>query len=177
MSKIVQKPKGVTYKQGISSAEIGNYIRATTLPIGLFLLVFIVINDFGAFGKNIIAPAASVMWLAGAIVAWKVTSQRKETLKETYIGVAGYVAGLFLLKTLIGIAAQTTSEQLMASFSQAMPVSTGNTISGFLQSMLWILSFMTPITFLGMMAKKFVTFRRSLSKDKVLKQVRGMREE
>lgn len=64
----------------------------------------------------------------------------------------------------------------MASFDQVMPVSTSSTISGFLQSMLWILAFITPVTYLGMMGKKFVQFRRSLSKDKVLQQIRGIRQ-
>lgn len=168
--------KSITYKQGMSSKELGGYVKAVALPIGVFLMALLITSNFGAFGSNIVAPAASVMWLAGALVAWKIPSQRRQTLKETYIGVAGYCAGLFLLKMLIGIAASTSSEQLMASFNQVMPVSTNSTISGFLQSMLWILAFMTPITFLGMMAKQFVTFRRTLSKDKVLQQVRGIRE-
>lgn len=166
----------ITYQHGMTSTELSNYMKAIATPIGLFVLSLIVISSFGAFGRKITAPAASVMWLAGALVAWKIPSQRKETLKESYIAVAGYLLGLFLLKVLIGISATTSSEQLMASYNQAMPMSTGNTISGFLQSMLWILSFMTPITFLGMMAKKFATFRRTLSKDKILQQIRGIRD-
>lgn len=166
----------VTYKQSLSTAELGNYIKAVAIPIGVFLLALFVIGQFGAFGQNILAPASSVMWLAGAAVAFKVPSQRKSTLAETHAAVAGYLCGLFLLKWLIGIAATTSSEQLMATYSQALPVSTGSTISGFLQSMLWILSFMTPITFLGMQGKKFVTFRKTLSKSKVLEQIRGIRE-
>lgn len=62
------------------------------------------------------------MWLAGAAVAFKVPSQRKSTLAETHVAVAGYLCGLFLLKWLIGIAATTSSEQLMATYSQALPV-------------------------------------------------------
>lgn len=166
----------ITYKQGMNSTELSNYIKAIAAPIGVFFLALIITSNFGAFGTNIVAPASSVMWLAGAIVAWKAPSQRKSTLRETYIAVAGYIGGLFMLKVLIGIAAQTSSEQLMASFDQVMPVSTSSTISGFLQSMLWILAFITPITYLGMMGKKFVQFRRSLSKDKVLQQIRGIRQ-
>lgn len=168
--------RSLTYKQGTSAAEITGYMKVIIVPIGLFLLALIIISNFGAFGRNILAPASSVMWLAAALVAWKVPSQRAETLRQGYIAVAGYLAGLFLMKMLIGISANTSSEQLMASFNQVMPVSTNSTISGFLQSMLWILSFMTPITFLGMMGKKFVSFRRTLSKDKVLKQIRDIRE-
>ena len=109
-------------------------------------------------------------------MAFKIPSQRKSTLTETYAAVAGYLAGLLLLKWLIGIAATTSSEQLMATYSQALPISTGSTISGFLQSMLWILAFMTPLTFLAMQGKKFFTFRRTKAKNKVMEQIRGIRE-
>lgn len=168
--------EAITYKQKMSSTELTNYIRAIAVPIGVFLMALVIISNFGAFGTGIIAPAASVMWLAGAIVAWKIPSQRRSTLKETYISVAGYLSGLFLLKMLIGISAKTSSEQLMASFNQVMPVSTNSTISGFLQSMLWILAFLTPVTVIGMQCKKFVQFRRTMSKDKVIQQIRGIRE-
>lgn len=171
-----QTTERITYKQGVSSAELGGYMKAIGTPILVFLLSLITISNFDAFGRNIMAPAASIMWIMGVAAAWKIPSQRKETLGQTYIGVAGYMLGLSLLHFLIGIAATTSSEQLMATYSQAMPVSTGSTISGFLQSMLWILSFMTPITFTGMQAKKFVTFRRTLAKDKVLQQTRGLRQ-
>lgn len=170
-----QKREGITYKQGMTNAEVASYIKAILIPIGVFLLIVFVISQFGAFGTNIVAPATSIMWVAGAFVAFKVTSQRKETLNQTYIAVAGYAAGLYMLRFLIGIAATTSSEQLMASYSQALPTSTGSTISGFLQSMLWILSFMTPITFLGMQAKKMVTFRRTMTKSRVIEQIRGTR--
>lgn len=166
----------ITYKQGMSSKEFGNYVRAIAIPIGVFFLAAIIIFRFGAFGKNIIAPASSLMCAAGAAVAWKVTSQRRETLRHTYMMISGYVCGLFLLKMVIGWAANTSSEQLMASYSQTMPISTGSTIAGYLQSMLWILAFMTPISFLTMMGKKLVTFRRTVAKNKVLERIRDIRE-
>ena len=166
-----------TYKQGMSSQELTGYLKAVAIPIAVFLLVVIVVSRFGAFGRNIIAPASSIMWILGSVVAFKIPSQRHSTLNETMIGIAGYCAGLFLLKWLIGIAANTSSEQLMASFSQAMPTGTSSTISGFLQSMLWILSFMTPITICAMLAKKLVTFRRTMSKNKVMDQIRGIRDQ
>lgn len=171
-----QTAERITYKQGLSSAQLNGYFKAIGIPIGVFLMALIVISRFGEFGRSILAPASSLMWITGVIAAWRVPSQRQETLNQTYIGVAAYMGMEFLLHLLIGIAATTSSEQLMATYSQAMPQSTGSTISGFLQSMLWILSFMTPITVIAMNCKKLVTFRRTLAKDKVLKQTRGLRQ-
>jgi len=173
----INSENSVTYKQGMSSQELSGYFKAVAVPIGVFLLVVFAVSRFGAYGNQIIAPAASAMWIIGAIVAFKIPAQRRSTLKETMISVAGYCAGLLLIKWLIGIAANTSSEQLMASFSQPMPAGTGSTISGFLQSMLWILSFMTPITVCGMQAKKLVTFQKTMSKNKVLDQIRGIRDQ
>lgn len=170
------KNSSTTYRQGMSGQELANYLKAVILPLAVFLLAVAVVSRFGVFGRNIIAPASSIMWVIGVVVAWKIPSQRRSTLNEAMAGVAGYCAGLFLLKWLIGVAANTSSEQLMASFSQAMPTGTGSTISGFLQSMLWILSFMTPITFCTMEAKKLITFRRTMSKNKVIDQIRGIRQ-
>lgn len=171
-----QLAERVTYKQGMSLAEAGGYAKAIALPIVVFMTALICISKFGAFGRNIMAPAVSIMWILGVATAWKIPSQRKSTLTETYVTIAGYVLALSLLRFLIGIAATTSSEQLMATYSQAMPVSTGSTISGFLQSMLWIAAFMTPITACGVMAKKFISFRRTISKDKILQQIRGLRK-
>lgn len=171
-----QANERLTYRQGMSQEEFTGYLKAIGIPIVVFVVSLICIGQFGAFGRNIMAPAVSVMWILGAATAWKIPSQRKSTLTETYAAVAGYVLALSLLRWLIGIAATTSSEQLMATFNQPMPVSTGSTISGFLQSMLWIGAFMTPVTVCGAMAKKFITFRRTLSKDKILQQTRGVRK-
>lgn len=170
------KNERITYKKGMSSKELMSYIKAISIPVGVFLVAMFVISRFGKFGTNLLAPASGFMWLFGAIVAFVIPSQRKETINQTHAGILGYLCGMFLLRVLIGIAAGVSSEQLMASYNQAMPTSTGSTIAGFLQSMLWILAFMTPITFAGMQGKKLITFRRTLSKDKILEQLRGIHE-
>ena len=167
----------ITYQQKLSNKDIGNYFKAILMPIGVFFLVCFVLYKFGTFGKNIMAPAVAIMWAAGTITAWKIPSQRQETLSHTYIAIAGYVCGLMLFHILIGFAATTSSEQLMATYNTAMPTSTGSTIAGYLQSMLWILAFMFPITYLIATGKKFVTFQRTKSKNKVLEGIRGYQDQ
>lgn len=165
-----------TYKQGMTSKELTDYLKAALLPIGVFFLCTFVITQFGLFGKNIVAPASGIMWIAGVVVAVKIPSQRRSTLNETYAMLAGYNLGLYLIRFIIGLAANTSSEQLMATYQQALPMSTGSTISGYLQSMLWILAFITPVTFLTVMGKKFISFRKTAAKNKILEQIRGIRE-
>jgi hypothetical protein len=64
----------------------------------------------------------------------------------------------------------------MATYNQPMPMSTGNTISGFIQTMLLITSVMVPVGFLGMEGKKILMFRKRMSKEKVLDQLRNIRD-
>lgn len=170
---MLENNERITYKQKLTSQELSGYIKAVLLPIAVFFLALIVISRFGAFGKNIMAPVCCAVWGFGVIVALKAPSQRKTTLNEVYGMIAGYCAGLYVIRILIGLAANTSSEQLMASYEQALPQSTGSTISGYLQSMLWILAFITPFTFLGVLAKKLISFRKTAAKDRVLRQVRG----
>jgi len=171
-----QATERITYRQGISMAEASGYVKAISLPIIVFMTALVCISKFGAFGRNIMAPAVSIMWILGVATAWKIPSQRRSTLTETYVTIAGYVLALSLLRFLIGIAATTSSEQLMATYSQALPVSAGASFSGFLQSMLWVTALVTPFTACCVMAKKFISFRRTISKDKILQQIRGLRK-
>ena len=165
----------LTYKQRLSSKDISDYLKSILIPIGVFFLVCFVLYKFGNFGKGIRAPAIALMWGAGTITAWKIPSQRKETLSHTYMSVAGYACAMMLLHILIGFAATTSSEQLMATYNTSMPTSTGSTISGYLQSLIWIIAFMFPITYLFATGKKLVSFERTKSKNKVLQELRGYR--
>lgn len=174
MKGVIPLDERLTYKPGLSRTDTTNLTKAAVIPILVCFLVLFVISQFGAFGRNIIALATAIMWLAGTAVAIKIPSQRKSTLKGAYVAISGYVSALYLDRMLIGFAATTSSEQLMASFGEAMPVSTGTTIAGYLQSMLWLLAFIGPIGYLTMMGKTFVTFRRTAAKNKVIEQIRGM---
>ena len=166
----------ITYKQGITSNEIIDYVKAVLTPISVFFLCTFIIMTFGAFGKNIMAPMSGIIWILGVVVAFKIPSQRKSVLNETHLMLVGYNAGLLLMKILIGLSANTSAEQLMATYQQAMPISTGSTIAGYLQSMLWIMAFIAPISFLAMQGKKLFSFKRTASKNKVMDQLRGIRE-
>ena len=80
------------------------------------------------------------------------------------------------IRELIALVSGVSSEMLMASYNQAIPLTSGSTISGYLQSLLWIASVMTPLGFMGMQAKKIYSFRRKASKQKFFEQTRGLRD-
>jgi hypothetical protein len=165
----------ITYKESISGREVLSYLKAAGVPAALFMLAMLVLSQFGLFGRNLLAPMVGAMWLFGVFVAFMIQSQRTSILTETHVAVAGYLAGMFGFRALIGLVAGTSSEQLMATYSQALPLSSGNTVSGFLQTMLWITSVMVPIGFMGMQGKKLIMFRKRLDKQRFFDQIRGIR--
>jgi len=166
----------ITYKQGMSGRELFSYIKAIGVPAGVFLISMFIVSLFGAFGTNLLAPMAGGMWIFGALVAFMIPSQRESICNETHMAVLGYLAAMYGLRLLIGLVSGVSSEQLMATYNQAMPMSSGNTIIGFLQTFLWITAVMVPVGFLGMQGKKLIMFRKRMSKQKFMDQLRGIRD-
>jgi hypothetical protein len=160
----------------MSGKELYSYIKAVGVPAGVFLIAMLVISLFGAFGTNLLAPMAGGMWVFGALTAFLIPSQKESICNETHMTILAYLGGMYGLRLLISLVAGTSSEQLMATYSQPMPMSTGNTISGFIQTMLWITAVMVPVGFLGMQGKKIMMFKKRMSKDKVIDHLRGIRE-
>ena len=119
------------------------------------------IHRFTLFGMNIIAPMTGVMWACGVIVGWFLPSHREATLRETHITIGVYLISLIIFKELVAKISGVSSEMLMATYNQAIPVTSGQAFSGYLQTMLWITAIMTPVGFLGMQVKKVFTMRRN----------------
>ena len=165
----------ITYKQTLNSKEVFTYIKAVGIPVGVFLLAMAIISQFGAFGTNLLAPLTGGMWIMGAVTAFMIPSQRGSTCNETHAAIVGYLVGMWGLRLLVSLVAGTSNEQLMATYSQALPTSSGSTISGFLQTMLWITAVMVPVGFLTMQGKKLLTFKKRMNKQKAIDQLRGIR--
>ena len=173
---MLENQGSVTYKQTMNSKEMFVYAKAVGAPVFTFLLSMFLISQFGAFGTNLLAPLASGMWIIGAVTAFFIPSQRSSICNETHGAIIGYLAGLWGIRLLILLVAGTSTEQLMASYSQALPLSSGSTISGFLQTMIWITSVMFPIGFASMQGKKLLTFRKRMNKQKTMDHLRGIRD-
>ena len=168
--------KGITYKQTFNSRELFSYVKCVGAPVGTFLLSMAVIAQFGAFGTNLLAPLAGGMWVMGAVTAFMIPSQRASTCNETHGMIAGYMAGMFGMRFLVSLVAGTSNEQLMATYSQALPMSSGSTISGFIQTALWIMAVMVPVGFFTMQGKKLFTFKKNLNKQKTVDSLRGVKD-
>ena len=150
----------LTYQRSQSNADLSRYLKAVGYPVGIFLLTMFAINRFKLFGVNIIAPMTGIMWLCGVIVSWFLPSHRHDTLKETHITIGVYLISLIVFKELVAKISGVSSEMLMATYNQAIPFTSGQAFSGYLQTMLWITTIMTPVGFIGMQVKKMFTLHR-----------------
>ncbi len=65
---------------------------------------------------------------------------------------------------------------LMATYNQAIPVTSGLAFSGYLQTMLWITTIMTPVGFIFMEVKKVFTMRRKQEAKKFRDRMLGTRQ-
>ena len=96
------------------------------------MLALFVITRFAQFGSNLIAPLTGIMWAFGALCALLLPSQRVSTLTETNVTIACYLLSMAGIRELIALVSGVSSEMLMASYNQAIPLTSGSTISGYL---------------------------------------------
>ena len=165
----------ITYKNNTAKKDAFRILKAVAYPTIIMFISLAIINLFGTFGKNLIAPLVALMWLSGVICAAILPSHRGSILKETMITIGCYVLALLAFRSLIVLVSGVSTQQLMASIDQTIPLTYNNNISSFLQTGLMITAVMTPIGFFGMQAKRVLTFRRNISKSKFFDQIRSIR--
>ena len=166
----------LTYKRRASKDDLARYIKVVAVPISLYLLAIVVINNFAAFGRNLLAHLTGVMWIVGVICAAILPSLRSSIIKETHVTIGSYLCGVAGLKALIALASGVSTEMLMETYNQAIPITSGSAIAGLLQSMLWISAVTVPLGFIGMEIKKVFSFRKKRSKSEALMGIRNIRD-
>lgn len=167
--------KPITYKQGMSRTDLFRYLKAVGVPLAIFIFSLLSIQSLAMFGRKLVAPLTAIMWATGVICAILMPSHRESVLKETHVAVVGYLVAIISLKEVVALMAGVSSEDLMAAFGQAIPVTSGSAISGWLQNMMWIAAAMTPVGFVGMQVKRVFSFHREQSTQKTFDRIRGIR--
>lgn len=167
--------KPITYKQNMSRTDFFRYVKAVGVPLVIFVVALLSIQSLAMFGTKLVAPLTAIMWASGVICAIIMPSHRESVLKETHVAVIGYLVAIISLKEVIALMSGVSSEDLMAAFGQAIPVTSGSAISGWLQNMMWIAAAMTPIGFVGMQVKRVFSFHREQSTQKTFDRIRGIR--
>lgn len=172
-----QADEPLVYKQSMNRQELFKVLKAIGFPLLAFALELITISVFGyGYGHKLICPLSSIMWLVGFLTALILPSMRREVCNQTMITCSAYCGALLGIHILMSIVGGVSSEQLEETFSQVMPIATGNAIPGYLSTMLLFVVVGVPIGFVTMQAKRLIQFRRTQNLHKTFGQVRNMRE-
>ncbi len=164
-----------TYKAELSKQEAFRMFKAIGIPIGIFALSMFVVQNFASFGTKLLCPLIAAMWIVGFVVALLMPSQRSDIINQTMGMIAIYCCALIGLKVLLAVVSGASSEMIAASYDQAIPMSTGNAIPGYLQTMMWFVAVLTPIGDIAMQAKRLKDFRKNQTLTKTFGRVRGYR--
>lgn len=166
----------LTYKQSMSRQETYRVIKAVGYPLIVFGLALFTISSFANFGTKLITPLSGGMWFVGFVVALLMPAQRKEIINQTLGMLLIYYLALLGLKVLLGVVSGVSSEMIAASYDQAIPTATGNAIPGYLQTMMWFTSVLTPIGHIGMQVKRLKDFKHNESLNRTFGRVRSIRD-
>lgn len=146
--------------------ETFSFLKGVVPIIALFFFSIYTIQIFNLFGKNVLAPFTAIMWAFGTATTIVLPSQRKETIKETEVTIGIYLVSLIVVRELVKKISGISAEMIMATYNMNMPVTSGSAFSGYLQTMMWIITIMTPVSFIGLQIKKIFTMRRNMEKKK-----------
>ena len=170
------KPQNtLTYKQDMSKKEAIGILKAVGLPILVFALALYTIQNFANFGSKLLCPLIAAMWIVGFVVGIIMPAQRREIVNQTLGMIAIYCGAMLGLKLLLAVVSGASSEMIAASYDQAIPMSTGNAIPGYLQTMMWFVAVLMPLGHIAMQAKRLKDFHHNKSLLRTMGQVRGQR--
>lgn len=175
--KYVPRSKGeMLYITGFGMRDIWPKLRNLIIYLATYGLWLFLDNSYYNFGSKIITPLTGAMWIMGAILAILLPSQKQDIIKHTKWFVLGYLAILFVYRYVIIIVGGVSAENLSASFGQAVAVSSGTAILGWLQNLLWIIAITYPIAYFVFQGKKVAQFFGTRSKNRAVREIRDFRD-
>ena len=139
----------------------------------MLLSWLVVAKIYQNFGRMVVIPVVSIMFLATSITCFFIKEDREHTLKEGGWFILGYIGFLFIYRIFIQLITPLTSEQMNASFNIATSQVSGMATSGLLQNLLVVASVFTPLGYVIWCAKKFTIFSVRTTKQDALRKYKG----
>ena len=164
----------MTYATKTSRQDSFAMLKAVAVPVIVFSLEIFTISNFAAFGTKIISPASAIMWIIGFVAALIMPSERNEIIRQTMMMCCIYCVTLLGLKLALGLVSGASSEMIAASYGQAIPTTTGNSLPGIVQNILWYSSFGIPAGYVIMQVKRVLQFSHKKSLQDTFRKVRGI---
>lgn len=177
---MIRENKTLKYEQNMNGAQFLKIMKAVGLPTFVFGFGMFAISSLGNFGSIMICPLAGFMWMLGLLTAFLIPQMRGKIIDETLMHISIYYAIMLTSKLLISLASGVSAEQIAASFNQGIPTATGNTLPGYLTSLMLITGALYPLNFLRMEGSRLMQFRRTSNIHTTfgrLRSVRGANQE
>lgn len=134
------------------------------------------IKAYYNFGKFIIGPAVAVVFAVAMVVGFILPSQRSEIARSAKKFTAGYVSVIFMYRFVIAAVSGVSSESFSAAFNQSLPSTTGTSIIGWLQTLLWIAAVLGPVKEVSSICSRISQFYGTKSKNKAIREIRDARD-
>lgn len=166
----------VKYSNEYHSQQVFAYVKTILFYVFVFAFWLFVARMYRNFGELWLIPSVSVMWIAGAITAWRVPDDREATISQTKWGILGFISFLLLYRGVIQIISPISSEQMSASLNITIPAASGLAAAGLLQNILMIVSVLTPLGFVIWCAQKFRTYHGRQTRAEAFQRIKGIRE-
>lgn len=166
----------LVYKDSLDHADIIGFFKAISAPSIVFILCLFTIYKFAKFGRIVISPLIVLMWGIALFCAFIMPSQRESIIKETLTTIGVYCCSILLLRAFMIIMSGASNGVLEASFDISIPETSGTTVIGYIQNILYIGSVLTPLGFIGMQVKRIFQFKKNANKVKTFNQLRNIRD-
>lgn len=172
----IRDNKNLVYKSKTNTRDRWAIVKSVLVPASVFILCLFVIGKFGGYGKKLLSPLISAMWIMGAASAVILPSHRSSIIKETTTTIALYAIGIFALRILAGLASGISSTMLNDSLDITIGPTQGNTILGYIQTFLTLSSVLVPLGFITMQGRRIFSLKKNGNKTKFLQQTRNIRD-
>lgn len=166
----------VIYASAAKKQQLVGNIKVIAFYVFIFTAWMVLAHFTERLGAQWVIPSISLMWIIGAITAFLIPNDREETIAQTKWGILGYIGFLFIYRAAAQLIAPLTPDQMASSLGLNVPAASGATATGFLTTMLVIISVTVPIGFAVWCGQKFMHYKGSLNKHESFRRIKGIRD-
>jgi len=160
------------YQKVARPEDLISKLKIIAFYAGVVIFWLVVASLYRGFGRNWIIPVVSVMWLVGAITAFVARNDEENTTRETRWVILGF---LILYRGILPFTVPLSSTQMAAVLDINIPAVSGEAIAGMLQSVLLLVSVLTPVGFIIWGGQKIRQYHGRRTRQSVFEKTKGIR--
>jgi len=163
------------YQKVARPEDLISKLKIIAFYAGVVIFWLVVASLYRGFGRNWIIPAVSVMWIAGAITAFVARNDEENTTRETRWVILSFLGFLVLYRGILPFIVPLSSAQMAAALDINIPAVSGEAIAGMLQSVLLLVSVLTPVGFIIWCGQKIRQYHGRRTRQSTFEKTKGVR--